>query len=216
MLIPAVVLGINSQVDYVTENEKRLWGSHLNAGPSGMMWFSYTHGPNIQWPPALSLSTVLVLPSDICGVPQSSNTADVPRRAWAHWWGCRPMLASRRGWALKWGWQQRGGGCAGLVYFSQPSSREGPSWGLPSPPQTEHRALPPIKIRCLPAFHRKGTCQEEKGLSFDLLVSSSFPSSVAHPAVVIRRRDMRGPIGCWDTILLPTHCLKTSVLYKHH
>jgi len=45
MLIPAVVLGINSQVDYVTENEKRLWGSHLNTGLSGMMRFSHALAP---------------------------------------------------------------------------------------------------------------------------------------------------------------------------
>lgn len=71
---------------------------------------------------------------------------------------------------------------------------------MPSPPQPEHGALAFIKIKCLPAFHRKGTQQEEKGILFDLLVSSSFPSSVAHPAVVIRRTAMKG--HCW---LLGSH-----------
>lgn len=54
-----------------------------------------------------------------------------------------PRWLQGRGWALRQGWQQSGGGCAGLVCFSQPSSRGGPPWVLPSPPQTEHRALNP-------------------------------------------------------------------------
>lgn len=71
---------------------------------------------------------------------------------------------------------------------------------MPSPPQPEHGAFPHIKVRCLPALHGKETRQEEKGILFDLLVSSSFPSSAAHPAVVIRRTAMKG--HCW---LLGSH-----------
>lgn len=109
MLIPAVVLGINSQVDYVTENEKRRWGSHLNAGLSGMMWFIHTHGPSAHCPSGLSPLPILVLPSHFCGVPKKFFTANIPQRARAH---------CCTGEKTDWGWPQ---GCLNLNWIRNSS-----------------------------------------------------------------------------------------------
>lgn len=97
----------------------------------------------------------------------------------------RWLQGAEIGVAAEWGRLCR----TGLLLPAQQQERTTMGFAISSPDRAQG---PPS---CLPAFHRKGTLQEEKGVLFDLLVSSSFPSSVAHPAVVIRRGDIRGP--CW-------------------
>lgn len=219
MLIPAVVLGINSQVGYVTENEKRLWGSHLNAGPSGMMWFSYAHGLSIQWHPGLSLSTVLVSPSHLCGLPKSSNAAGVPRRARAHWWGCRAMLASRQGLgteiglAAEWGRlcrtglplpaPQQGKATMGFAIYSPDRAQDCPSYKNKMPAcLSQERDLSGgegaliwfISLFLLPIVCGSSSCSDKEERYERTLLAAGIPSFC--PLTAWRHQSFTSTIKC--------------------
>lgn len=97
-------------------------------------------------------------------------------------------------WLRAGGWMR---GCAAPACLSQPAV--GASTGSASTPPAGARGPPSRKNGMPPCLPQERTQREGKGIVLDLLASSSFSSSVAHPAVVIRTA-MKG--HCW---LLGSH-----------